>query len=156
MSTGLYHWTERQLNPGDRVEPGRWGRIVKSTGPKHPLFYREMLLELVRGLEHGTLPSRLSSAYVWVDLDHARAARHEPANTLYEVGLAEPTLRLFDETWIARMRTSAGMDALVQAAREYWSGKVLNPHRREGLTPGALVVVRLVEGPQVGRRVDDA
>jgi hypothetical protein len=143
-----HHWSEQHLEPGTLIKPGRWGRIVKSTGPlRHPLFYRETLTELVRRLEYVERPSRLAAAYVWADLAFARSIRPGAEHHLYEVR-APDGLELFDETWIGLMRGAVGFAELVDCARRYWSGEVRNPDRREGLTLGPLLVLGAVEGPR--------
>jgi hypothetical protein len=43
-----YHRTQPLYEPGDRILPGMWGRLVLGTGPAHSSFCREMVWEMVR------------------------------------------------------------------------------------------------------------
>ena len=85
----LFHCTHRELNEGDIIEPGNWGRIILETGETHPCWHREQTLESIRRSHYPQKPSRLESAFVCEHLNTIKCykAKHCANGHIYEVEL---------------------------------------------------------------------
>jgi hypothetical protein len=83
------------LAPGSIIEPGNWGRIIRTMGWRHDLAIREMALENARVLRFPHRPSRLDSVFVFLTADEARNFRSRIQafghHILYRVRLADPS-----------------------------------------------------------------
>lgn len=122
----LWHVTERLLQPGDEIAPGRYGRIVRERGLKHPHFHREQLLEQCRE-QLGITISRLECSFAFDDLpmalDYAKEKLGEAIFEVEPVDADAPGLRL-DMLWLTWM-VEPGSTAEQQEswAEAYWRGE---------------------------------
>lgn len=83
----FYHASDLDLQPGDIILPGNWGRILTQTGKAHPCWEREINLELVRQSHYPDKPSRMHSAFVCDNFEAMKFYRNKqcPNNKIYEV-----------------------------------------------------------------------
>jgi|GEM_PF-3015226 len=83
-----FYVTERRLNVGDIVAPGRWGSVLARFGRAHARFATEQLLEVQRCRAHPKKPSRLESNFCFSTIDEARWYRdtHHRGQAIYEIG----------------------------------------------------------------------
>lgn len=90
----FYHLSGAMLTNGSIIEPGNWGRVVRSWGWQHTHALREMALEQARVERFPHRPSRLESAFVFLTVEEARAFRASPGfqtHLLYRVSLLDPS-----------------------------------------------------------------
>ena len=143
-----YHRTQPLYEPGDRILPGMWGRLVLGTGPAHSSFYREMVWEMVRCAVAPDAHSRLPAAFVFEEFDTAQAFRSDRPEYVYVVRF-DAALRTHraDMSLIdvaTRHRSVADVEAIV---RRYWAGEIIDPKQVEVLVDGELEVVARLTGP---------
>lgn len=124
----LWHVSERVLARGDIIPAGRWGAICLAQGATaSPLYYREVLLDLVRFQHTEIKISRLSCAFAFDDLDLAhRWASTRPGEFVYEVepvdaGAVRHRGDMLWLTWMGEPGRSA--DRIVADAIAYWAGE---------------------------------
>lgn len=146
-----YHSAPLLLEVDAIIRPGNWGRILncytQNTGNPWMLA-REFVFESVRLAEFSNLPSRLSCAFVFDNLEHANIHKHNfsPWNLLYEVELVSPetpkhragfNLFNFPETELKFVPFSIDM------ARKYWRGEEIEV--AEVLTVSSLRVKTIID-----------
>ena len=145
--TPYYHCSLQLLQPGDRIRPGNWGRIVQGIGPAHTLFFREYLWERVRRVEFSDKPSRMRAAFAFAS--HA-AAQNYKANEqgknmdqIYSVRpvSAEDKQHRADMSWLDVVRQYHTFDGAEECARRYWRGDERDPNSIELLVEGDLEVL---------------
>jgi hypothetical protein len=89
-----FHLSGASLAVGSVIQPGNWGRIIRTVGWRHPEALKEMALENARNTRFSHRPSRLECAFAFVDGDEARNFRARiPGFThhlLYRVSLLDP------------------------------------------------------------------
>ena len=122
----LWHVTERLLQPGDEIAPGRYGRIVRERGLQHPHFHREQLLEQCRE-QMGITISRLECSFAFDDLltasNYAKEAHDEAIFEVELVDVSAPSLRL-DILWLTWMVEAGSTDDQQKSwAVAYWRGQ---------------------------------
>lgn len=150
MNELLYHCTMRLLGPGDNVYPGNWGSTVLGTGPGHPAFYREYLLERIRQQGFPDRPSRMKAAFAFENRDYALKWKRAPNQSeyVYSVRLADggTCTHRGDMTWIDAMSAYHTFDGVEECARRYWHGNPRSDNSTgfELVVAGALVVVERV------------
>lgn len=149
-----YHLSPLLLEVGSIIKPGNWGRIISSYTMQRgePWFIaREFIFETIRSTEFPELPSRLSSSFVFENLDDANKHKKEFTqwNSLYEVEIVSPKLR----------RHRAGFNHIsfpnndvefvpvtVNSAKYYWKGEDIKTP--EIITHSPLRILSLVSsGP---------
>ncbi|HVW99229.1 MAG TPA: hypothetical protein VHA52_02145 [Candidatus Babeliaceae bacterium] len=118
----LYYCTHLDLNSGEIIQPGNWGKILLSTGINHPSWYRENILEAVR-LEHFPgKPSRLASTFCCDSLDTIRCFRssHNPTGHIYEVEHTDLRLPYHKGDFNAVEPLPRRTENMFQIASLYW------------------------------------
>ncbi|MET4233750.1 hypothetical protein ABIA85_007050 [Bradyrhizobium sp. LA6.10] len=94
MAVDFYHLSGVTLDPGAVIKAGNWGRVIRQAGWTHNLAIREMALEEARLLRFTHRPSRLDSAFVFIDMIEARNFRLRipgfQNHVLYRVSLLNP------------------------------------------------------------------
>lgn len=123
INSPLFHLTRDLLQPSAVIKPGNWGRVIRDTGPKHPAWNREEVLERVRRAGFPDKPSRFEAAYAFLSLEAAQYwRRHErQSDFLYSVEVVDlaATHHVGD---LLGVQMIAGVDASPEAAaRRYWS-----------------------------------
>lgn len=150
----LFHRASPLYEPGDQILPGNWGRLVLGGGPRHPLYWREYVLERVRQAEFLSKPSRMRACFAFEKVEAAeRFSFGMPLPTplpIYTyivriVGEGIATHR-GDASWlepdpIATYRTFEGVDA---CARHYWAGDERSPDNFETVVGGPLEIIQRV------------
>lgn len=149
-----YHSAPLLLEVGAIIHPGNWGRILNCYTQQQGnpwLLVREFLFESIRAAEYPGLPSRLSCAFVFDDLEHANQYKSNFSrwNPLYEVAIVSPdapnhragfNLVNFPPTNVEFV------PVVVALARKYWCGDQIEVG--ELLTKSALRVVSMISsGP---------
>jgi len=152
-----FHAAPIPLQPGATILPGNWGRILNLY--RRPgygdgwLLAREMTFEAIRASEFPDLPSRLSSAFVFENLQDAlhHINNTTPSSLLYRVELVEPSAAshrgCMNQVSFPPEEIEA-LPAFVEKARAFWSAKVIEVP--EILTKSALRVIEVVNGPAGG------
>jgi hypothetical protein len=153
----LFHFLPREHDPGDLVEPGNFGRLLRTheawaafgrvvvTG----MLCREMLWERMRLVEFDHLPSRLDCVFLLperADVDaYGRENNKDRRQILHEVELVDPKSPTHT-AWISHCTMTSGGSFLEQMepkGRAYWSGEPGDPTQgRELLVKGKIRVVR--------------
>ena len=128
-----FHASPLPLEVGSVILPGNWGRIIASyTNGQIDLhsmwiLFREQTFELIRRTEFPDKPSRLKSAFLFLDESKAqdfRVNNNRTRDLLYEVEIVDPS----QPTHIGEMNLSElanglqFMDAVASNARQYWQG----------------------------------
>lgn len=149
----LYHLTELSVRPGHLVAPGRYGSTVATWyakhGKPHKHYRRELIFETVRLNEFPHLPSRLRSAYAFVDRRLAEQWFSEAfGDRLYEVVATLGAIHFADIAWTSTEMNGDWTDTrlTLDNARRYWRGE-RDPHDhafdgRELLASDGLVLGR--------------
>lgn len=111
------------------------------------MLAREFVFESIRVSEFPNLPSRLSCAFAFEDLDHANQYRSNfsPWNPLYEVELVDelaPMHRAAFNLIVFPAAQGAFVPASVELARKYWNGAEIQTV--EILTKSALRVKHMI------------
>jgi hypothetical protein len=146
----LYPRAQGLYRPGDRIKAGNWGRLILGTGPGHPRFYAEYLLERIRRDEFADAPSRMDGAFAFESLDFA-ASWDRGVEYVYAVRLIAPRERVHrgDMGWIDAMNEHRSFDGVEECARRYWRGDDREPKAREVVSPGGFEVIeRLTRLPE--------
>lgn len=119
----MYHVAAALYEPGDRILPGNWGRLVLGGGPNHTFFYREALLELIRRQEFAEQPSRLRCVFAFEDLQ--RAAAFRSGHFVYRVEPADPhaNRHRVDMTWLDAVNETHSVAGALNCFRRYWRGE---------------------------------
>jgi len=128
----LYHSAPLNLEPGSVIKPGNWGRILNSYRQNNIpanawILARELAFETVRASEFPTLPSRLSSAFVFESLEHANQFKRNFSqwNAIYEVELVDPAASSHRAAFNLVQFPGDQVEFLpvvVSWARDYWRG----------------------------------
>lgn len=86
-----YHCSHRELDKGDIIEPGNWGKMIREAGTKHRSWNREMLLEEMRVLHFPEKPSRLNSCFCCISLETMNLYQKHlcPNGYIYEVEIMD-------------------------------------------------------------------
>lgn len=149
--TVYYHAAPLPLSPGSIVQPGNWGRMLstyKTNQSNGWLLAREFVFETIRVSEAPNRPSRLSSAFVFYDLDNAtRHLEVAPTNLLYEVELVQPDAlqhRCAYNLLDFPLASDEFIPVSVSRARQYWRGEGIIT--AEILTASPLRICSLVNG----------
>lgn len=147
-----FHKSPLLYEPGDRILPGHWGRLVLGTGPNHSRFYFEYIWERIREAEFQDLPSRLRSAFVFTTPEAAVGFDRGVPEFTYTVALAEGArTHQADMSWIEAVKHRRSLDGVDECARHYWRGDIVNPQELEIVVEGELIVqARLTPIPENG------
>jgi hypothetical protein len=149
-----YHSAPLLLEDGAIIHPGNWGRILNCYTQQQGnawMLTREFVFESIRASEFPHLPSRLSSAFVFENLDHANQYKFNFSrwNPLYEVELVFPNALNHRAGFNLVCFPAANVEFVpvtVDLARKYWRGDKIEVG--ELLTMSALRVVSMVSsGP---------
>lgn len=147
LAPGRYFYRAASLyEPGDRVLPGAWGRLVHGMGIRHLQFYREYAWERIREARHPQRPSRMRSAFAFETLEGAERFRREGfPELIYTVDLgSEPLVHRADMTWFDRANAQHSFRGIDDCADHYWRGEILDPVNVELVVQGELVIVSRV------------
>lgn len=94
MFVDYYHLSGVTLEPGSVIKAGNWGRVFRQLQWTHNLAIKEMALEEARLRRFPHRPSRLESAFVFLDTMEARSFQRTTAgfqqHVLYRVSLIDP------------------------------------------------------------------
>lgn len=120
------------LANGSVVEPGNWGRILRSYNLTQPntmlspwLLLRETAFELVRFRQFPTLPSRLEAVFVCENRQDLETFKSNGRilDISYEVELTDPTMPLHRGCLSEFTTAHQGcLDDLEARAQRYWMG----------------------------------
>jgi hypothetical protein len=148
----VYHHTNAFYEPGDLIQAGNWGRVIRGWGGRHKWFLKEALYESIRGREFAAKPSRLESSFTYKDRNFA-LGKLDPNqhHLLYEVRpadddspLHEADLHWIDDAFWNLRDPATGLGEALDIARNYWTGTVHAAASVEVVVGGPLRVVRLV------------
>jgi hypothetical protein len=149
-----FHSAPLLLEAGAIIHPGNWGRILNCYTQQQGnpwLLAREFMFESIRATEFPNLPSRLSCAFVFDNLDHANQykANFSPWNPLYEVEIVSPDAPNHRAGFNLVNFPPANVEfvpVVIDFARKYWRGEEVEVG--ELLTKSAVRVVTMVSsGP---------
>jgi hypothetical protein len=123
--TDLFHCTHRELQPGEIVEPGNWGKKIMEIGPKHQCWAREISLEYIRIHYFSQKPSRLQGTFSCETIETIRAyqSRHVPGGFIYRVELVDASLPTHKGDFNAVQPLPRVNADMVQIALWYWEYK---------------------------------
>lgn len=150
-----FHRAQALYVTGERILPGNWGRLIRANGPRHAAFYREYMLEKIRGDEFPDRPSRMDAAFAFVDEEFALDWARTPniVEYVYAVRLAKPdgVHHLADMSLIDRLNDFRSFEGVESCARKYWRGEVVDPRQVELIVYSELIVeARLTRIPEDG------
>ncbi len=119
----LIHMTRSELQPGDLIAPGNWGAVIRQQGEAHGAWLRECVLEGIRELEFPSKPSRMATAFAFVDLASALWWwRHErQKDFIYEVEVVDGAAASHIGDLLGVQMVPAVDVSPEAAARRYWS-----------------------------------
>jgi hypothetical protein len=133
MST-FFHIREEKLNPGDIINPGRWGATIKKFGEIHPLYDREIRLEFWRkellqtNVNKNNLEvSRMSCTFVFKSEVSAKLYFSSKENEfLYRVEPCDQKtpIACLDMLWLTWMREKP--EHIDYYCEKYWRGIATN------------------------------
>ena len=120
-----FHLNSTGLGIGSIIQPGNWGRIIRTYGWNHNRAMVEAAMEHVRQAVDPNLPARLDCAFFFDDLQEALFYRGSDASrlmmVLYEVQiLDEEAVQL--STDYRNTGPSGGLN--LNWANDYWTGKM--------------------------------
>jgi len=119
----FYHCSSSQLAPGGVIQPGNWGRIIRSTGWAHNQAFKEAALEHLRATEFPDKPPRLMSSFFFDSEDEARfygiSDGRQTTMIPYEVELIDPLAPRHTADWRA-VSPAGTVDS--DWSRTYWLG----------------------------------
>lgn len=130
-----FHISEKRLQVGETISPGRWGAIVLGKGAQHPFYFREHLLEIWRQRFTNVGISRLRCAYAHETLEQARGYRLEH-EFMYRVTPIDPAVQgvRLDMLWLTWMGEAGSTpEKIASWCTNYWAGKATSD-----LTPRAI------------------
>jgi len=132
MVTPFFHLTPVKLKPGSIIEPGNWGRIIRSyrslDGANAYNLVREQTFELVRNSHfQKKKPSRYNCVFLFESLDDASKFKEEqrPIDILYKVEILDLTKPLH-RACMTLTNISPGALVIPQyetQAKQYWKGE---------------------------------
>jgi hypothetical protein len=141
----MFHRALALYEPGDRILPGNWGRLIAGIGPAHTSYFREYLLERIRQAEFSALPSRMRSVFAFETFGAAEMFAHQPGQPIYtyrvEIANPEASRHRADITWLDILNIYRTFDGAEEWARHYWRGDEREPGRWEVLAESELVVL---------------
>jgi hypothetical protein len=125
IDISFYHCTYLELNTGDTIQSGNWGRKIFETGPRHPSWKREMMLEVIRAEYYPDKPSRLYSCFGCHSLESIKfyKAQHCPDGFIYEVEYIEPDAAIHKGDFNAVQHLLRAEFNAIQMAHLYWQYK---------------------------------
>lgn len=148
----LYHKSQQLYKPGEHIVSGNWGRTVLGFGPIHHLYFREYLFESIRSREFTDKPSRLVSAFAFIDGRFAMAwQRSQTVENTYIVSLSDPTRPIHqgDMTWIDQLPLCRTFEEVEDCARQYWKGEMRQSGVLEIVAPCDLIVEKRLPQPGI-------
>ncbi len=120
-----FHFAPILLAPGSIIEPGNFGRIIRSQGESHPLYRREMEYEAMRLQMYPDRPSRFECLFCFPTLEEAEICRRHingyQNSVLYEVESAEENLHIADANNAIQHFSLSTFDPNIIAY--YWRGE---------------------------------
>lgn len=123
-----YYLCSYPLGVNSIVEPGNWGRILKTYLLGGNLFIpcRELAFEQVRLNHYPSKPSRLESIYVCENLADIQKFKLEGRSfdLTYEVEILNPTTPYHRGDWTQQNFTnSENVESLFSKAHAYWTAQ---------------------------------
>lgn len=139
--------TPQRLRVGSIVEPGNWGRIIRTyradAGENRFRLYRELAFEFGRRVHKPEAPSRMNCLFLCPTLAEAAEFRDRasPISVLNEVELVDTEAPVHLTTWTLfdNLTPQATYAVLEQAAQSYWLDSPST--QREALVGGAARIV---------------
>ncbi len=130
MPVRFFHCASALLAPGSIIEPGNWGRMIRTYLPNEGgtfgVAFREMILEQERLSIAPAKPSRLDALFACrseADLRHFMQANGRFRDIPYEVELIGPApLHYGDYTLPLFVPDVASFETFAARARSYWAG----------------------------------
>jgi hypothetical protein len=152
-----FHFLSREHKPGDLIEPGNFGRLLRNHAALvafgrvvvTEMLCREMLWERMRLVEFKHLPSRLDCVLPErTDADaYGRENNKDGRQILHEVEPIDPKSPTH-AAWISRCTMTSGGSFLEQMepkGHAYWSGQPGDPTQgRELLVKGKIRILRRI------------
>ncbi len=143
----FYYKSTALYQPGDRILPGNWGRVILGKGPiqydaqGRNNFFREYVFERVRKAEFPDIPSRMSCAFV-CETSTAIEKLDQPG-LVYVVEWETPDVPVHrgDLTWMNVFWDHHTYDGIDYCARQYWEGKERTPDAWELCGESVLTVL---------------
>ena len=131
--TRYFHASPLPLEIGSVILPGNWGRIIRgyTNGKVDPssmwILFREQTFELVRQTRFADKPSRLKSAFLFLEADKVQefcVNNNRMHDVLYEVEIVDPSKKshVGDMNLSALSNGLQFMDAVEANAVQYWEG----------------------------------
>ena len=119
----LFHTSKQRVAEGKFIHPGRWGRIIKRTGPTHPSWNREQVLEAVRASDFAEKPSRLKATFACLTRDAIEFYRrvHTPGAVIYAVELAAADAPSHVGDFNAVEPLPRRSETMTEIAKLYWT-----------------------------------
>lgn len=132
-ATRYFHASPLPLEVESVILPGNWGRIIRGyTNGKVDfanmwILFREQTFELVRRTKFPDKPSRLESAFLFLEEDKARQFRinnNRMHDVLYEVEIVDQSKKshVGDMNLSELANGLQFMDAVEVNATKYWEG----------------------------------
>jgi hypothetical protein len=149
----LYHCSQSVLKEGDIIEPGNWGKILITTGPKHNAWDREIILESIRIQYFSTKPSRLKCTFACDNLETIRFYKqvHMPTGNIYRVEHNDTSLPMHKGDFNAVQPIPTIQGDMITVALGYWEYKYKTKVKdwehiecSEILSPSSLRVLEII------------
>lgn len=144
----LYHCAPIPLENGSIIQPGNWGRVLKtyvSGRGDLAIAFRERVLEDVRLAHFPHKPSRLSSIFLIPELNDMLEywGHNNPTAIVYEVELVTRDCRTHSAPWLFDFNDDRQFyfDGTAEMARLYWGDHPVEP-RREIVGESSIRVVK--------------
>jgi hypothetical protein len=127
-----FHVSKNNIEDGSILEP-RYGMVVQSprffraNDHNHDLYMKEMIFEEIRTKKYSFRPSRLSSIYLFAELESARLYPQKinaeyVMNTFQVQFLSSGSIAEFDMTWLD-LAGRESYEKIKDIANRYWSGE---------------------------------
>lgn len=149
-----YHSNRQRLCPGEFIEPGNYGRLVREAGESGPHWNREQVLERVRAEMFPNKPSRLNACFVTHDINTAKFYHryHCAEGQLYQVMIVDRSLPWHIGDFNCVQPLPKVNKTMEQIAEAYWSYNLStniegfpNLKCEEIVTSSGLKVVNILE-----------
>lgn len=151
MGKKYFYCCSLPLGPGSIVNPGNWGRIIKTytpqTSPNAWLFIRELIFEEVRREFFPQKPSRFCSIFLCQDLEgiqEFKKVSNRVLDIIYEVEVLEEQLQAHTGDWtLFSIQNNDTYATFSDRAKLYWSGE--NITKPEFVTVSSIKIIKKVE-----------
>lgn len=151
MGKNYFYCCSLPLAAGSIVNPGNWGRIIRTytpqTSPNAWLFIRELIFEEVRKKFFTEKPSRFHSLFLCPDeegIKEFKKVNNRTLDIVYEVEILDERLPSHSGDWsLFSIQNNDNYLTFSDRAKLYWSGE--NITKQEFVTVSSIKIIKKVE-----------